>query len=125
VLSAVDDKSREYFIESRLQGDHSKVEPLLANCDNPETIKSTCEKARAKLQLVEMMLKYAKSTFGSDGLWLTGGKPSHADAMVFGWYAFCRMNPELIKGVWEHESLPNIGEWLKGCKGLINESDLP
>lgn len=59
-------------------------------------------------------------------MWINGVSFSHADAAVFGWYAFSRVNPD-AKEVWEGSGLERVGEWLKQFfdDGFVKEEDLP
>lgn len=78
--------------------------------------------ARARLAVVEDLLRY-QETKGAE--WLAGKAPSHADAVVFGWYAQNRLNSELVKQVWEHEALPHVTAWVKRVEGLVGTEELP
>lgn len=85
--------------------------------DDTTTIQTQPRLAREKLQLVEDLLKFHK------GNYILGGEASHADALVFGWYAFSSLNPILIKEVWE--GLPLVKSWAERIKGLVGEEELP
>jgi len=68
------------------------------------------------------MLSRQKSK--GNGLWLTGKGPSHADAELFGWYVFGKVNPVVVKEVWNHADLPLVGEWVKGMEQLVGAEAL-
>jgi glutathione S-transferase len=114
--------NRDHFVNNKLGGAH-KVDKFLATADDPDFIAKQSSAARVKLDLIQKMLADQKSK--GKPLWLVGDGPSHADAVIFGWYAFSQMNPVVIKNVWEHEGLPLIHEWVKGVKGLIEAGELP
>lgn len=57
-----------------------------------------------------------------DGLWFGGAGFSHADAVVFGFYCWLRLNPDLRTKVWESEQLPSLGKWLEGMKARFVKS---
>ncbi|KAK4687271.1 hypothetical protein P7C73_g2852, partial [Tremellales sp. Uapishka_1] len=80
---------------------------------------------RAQLAVVEKTLQ-SKKDAGLKQLFLAGEKPTHADAVVFGWYAFSRVNPDIEANVWRHASLPLVGEWLDAlfASGVVKKDNL-
>lgn len=92
------------------------MEAIKTDMCNPERQEKCFASARARLGLIESQLAYQKTQ--GKGAWI-GGEPSHADACVFGVYGWSRLNPAVVKNVWEHESLPNVREWVEGMKELL------
>lgn len=101
------------------------MQRFITNGEDPTFIEEKTTRARAQLQLVEDLLQREADRLGGEELWMVGGKPSHADAVVFGWYAYNRTSRDLIDQVWEHSSLPYVQRWLNSVRGLIDESQLP
>mgnify|MGYP002718881941 CR=1 FL=1 len=123
VYQSLDEPCRAYWIQSRFKGDESKVAPFIANLTNAEFVETKTAAARARLAVLEELLEYQQSV--GNGLWLSGKGPSHADAEVFGWYAFSRLNKELVAKVWEHDDLPKVREWVKAITAIVGEDELP
>jgi glutathione S-transferase len=97
---------------------------LKAKGGDPEFVKTQLASARTRLQVVEDLLKYNKSS--GKGGYLAGDEAGHADACLFGWYAFCRTNEVVVKGVWEDESLPEVKAWVaRVTKEFVKEGELP
>ena len=116
----IDQPSKEYFLRTRANGEISKMEAMTSRMSEPSFIQTTCETGRARLKMIEDLLKSRGSAF------LMGDQPSHADGCLFGWYAFSRLNQELVSGVWEHESLPEVKAWVERMidRGLAKREDL-
>lgn len=45
--------------------------------------------------------------------------------MLFGWYAFGKVNPVLAEKVWMHADLPHVKEWVQAMENLVEAKDLP
>jgi glutathione S-transferase len=89
--------------------------------NNAEHVSTHITNARTRLAVIEGLLQYQQIQ-GAE--WLAGKAPSHADAVVFGWYAQNRLNPELVKQIWKHESLPLVAAWVKRVEGLVRAEEL-
>jgi len=107
VYAHIDEPSAEYFLRTRFSSDHASMDRMTSSLSDPTFVSAQCAAARTRLQVVESLLKDNKGGF------LMGDEPTHADACLFGWYAFSRLNGDVVKGVWEHESLPMVGEWVE------------
>ena len=104
-----DAPSAEYFLKNKLGGNQTKLDTFTANLTSPTVIATQCAAARARLGFIEAFL--ASPT--CEGGYLGGASPSHADACLFGVYAFSRFNPDIVGGVWEHEDLKHVREWVR------------
>lgn len=107
VYETLDAPSQEYFLESRFKNDKSKLDKMSSDASDPTFISETCANLRSRLNLIEKFLE------SDDRPFLLGKEPSHADASVFGWYVFSRLNKDLVKAVWEHENLPKVRAWVE------------
>ena len=114
--------SQEIWLKNRFSSDQSKLDAFLAFPNDPARVSEQIEKARTRLQTIEDLLAY-QQTQGSG--WLVGDKPSHADALVFGFYVFQALSPQVKKELWEHESLPLTRAWVDKVKGLVSADSLP
>jgi glutathione S-transferase len=108
--------SQDIWLKNRFSSDQSKLDAFLAFPNDPARVTEQIEKARTRLHTIEDLLAYQQSQ-GSG--WLAGDKPSHADALVFGFYVFQILNPQVKKELWEHESLPLVQAWVERVKGLL------
>ncbi|KAL7422865.1 hypothetical protein Q5752_002162 [Cryptotrichosporon argae] len=103
----LDDEIKPWAVKNKFGGDQAKAEAMAAKSVDPAYIASQAAAARAKLQLLEAHLAARGTPF------LAGPKPTHADAVVFGWYGFPRiLNPQAAEATWRHDSLPLVGKWL-------------
>lgn len=114
--------SQEIWLKNRFSSDQSKLDAFLAFPNDPTRVSEQIERARTRLQTIEDLLAY-QQTQGSG--WLVGDKPSHADALVFGFYVFQALSPQVKKELWEHESLPLTRAWVDKVKGLVSADSLP
>ncbi|ORY26347.1 hypothetical protein BCR39DRAFT_541416 [Naematelia encephala] len=124
VYNRIDEPSQAYYVQSRVGGDISKMDAMVAKLSDASFVAAQTTAARARLQLIEDFLTYKKS-IGAP-LWLGDGVPCHGDFCVFGWYAFSGVNADATK-IWESDSLPLVHEWLEGFfkAGLVKKEDLP
>lgn len=89
------------------------------NASDPSYVTIRCAAVRSELKIIETLL-------GNDRVFLMGSDPSHADACLFGWYAFSRVNRDLVTEVWEHHSLPKVSRWVGSMleRGLANRNEM-
>jgi len=123
VYERLDPESAEYFIRTKFQNNYDMMKMMTARLSDAAWIESQCATVRARLQLLESHLSWQSAQ--GKGLWI-GGAPSHADFVIYGFYAWSRLNPDVLRGVWEHESLPCVRQWVGGfiTSGLIKEEEL-
>ncbi len=119
----IDPPSKAYLVETRVNGDISRMKTMIRNLSDESFLRSQCASARSRLQVIENFLGRPNEARGS---FLLGAKAGHADACLFGWYAFSRLNQDLVRGVWDHESLPNVREWVGRMleSGLVKREEL-
>lgn len=116
-----DRPSREYFMRTKYQG---KTEELLSDLEtvrDPARLTVLVQAARAALKGFEEKLG------ATDGAFVLGDRPSHADSAVFGWYLTTRVNGDAARQVWEHSENPRVKAWVKAMTrvtGLEPEYDL-
>ncbi|WWD03170.1 hypothetical protein V865_001217 [Kwoniella europaea PYCC6329] len=125
ITSHFDPSSKSYFIKSKFQGDIKKYSSLVDKFQDPEELEKQLSLARNRLSVVNDLLKVKKSK--NEPLWLLGGsEPSHADFCLFGWYTSSSLHPAVEKGVWRHEEVALVGEWLDGLldSGLVDKDQL-
>jgi glutathione S-transferase len=124
VYLSLDPLSTEYFLSPRKANQtRERAEELVSLLSDPSYTSPHIAAARAKLSVVESLLAWNASQ--GKGPWLLGDEPSHADACLWGWYAFSRLNKD-TEQVWGHESLPRLGQWVKEVisKGIAKEEEL-
>lgn len=68
------------------------------------------EAVRQVLRVVELYLA------ASEGRFLLGDVPTHADNVVASYYFSSQINPALNALVWEHAELPRVAQWIKDFK---------
>ncbi|WVQ81667.1 hypothetical protein IAT38_003792 [Cryptococcus sp. DSM 104549] len=121
VYSVLDDESAAYFLRTKFGDDKPRLLSLRDKLSDPEYVAAHWASVRKQIKTVESLL--AKHKAAGKKLWLTGEAPTHADANVFGWYAFTRLSEDFREG-WEHEDLPLVGEWIKNITELLGEEKL-
>ncbi|WVR06725.1 hypothetical protein IAU60_003757 [Kwoniella sp. DSM 27419] len=127
-VTAVYDKlepaCKEYFVKSKFGGKQEALDAIRKRWETESEVKSQQAAARGKLAVVEQLLKLKKER--GQPLWLAGEGPSHADACLFGWFAFSSLQPGVEEGIWRHEENPTVGEWLDlvFSSGLVDRKDL-
>lgn len=123
VYLSLDPPSTEYFLFRKTNQTRERAEELVSLLSDPSYTSPHIAAARAKLSVVESLLAWNASQ--GKGPWLLGDEPSHADACLWGWYAFSRLNKD-TEQVWGHESLPRLGQWVKEVisKGFAKEEEL-
>jgi hypothetical protein len=134
VHPALDKPAGDYFIRVKMGDSEQTLKNMTQRLHDPVWTEEQYRLVRAELQAVEARLSEhvqrqtatSSATNGEgNGLWLQG-EPCHADFILYGYYAWSRMNPELVRRVWQHESLPFVAEWLAGfiSEGLVRENEL-
>ncbi|WWC90318.1 uncharacterized protein L201_005251 [Kwoniella dendrophila CBS 6074] len=120
-----DSESKTYFIKSKFGGDIRKHSELIDKFEIKEELEKQLSAARNRLNVINDLLKYKKEN--KEQLYLLGGnQPSHADFLLFGWYTSSTLHPAVEKGVWRHEDIPLVGEWLDLIldSGLVDKAHL-
>ncbi|RXK36028.1 hypothetical protein M231_06742 [Tremella mesenterica] len=121
-LRILDPPNREYIYQTRV-GDPAKRDSILSQTDPSADISSVLSSIRSHFQAIEIAL-----TRQTEKGWkyLSGENIGYADMVLFGYYCVHRLDGRLIKGVWEHEDLPKVGEWVKSMmgSGLVKDGDL-
>lgn len=124
VFESLDDESTQWWIENRFKNDLSISDQWKRNVTDPELVKKYTDQARDRLSIIQDLLQFNRDQ-GNGRTWLGGAYPSHADALLFGFYAFSRLNEDIKRLVWEHESLPLVRQWVKDVVSLVGEEELP
>ena len=77
--------------------------------DDPKAADAQFKESIKVLQLLEAVL--SPPSGAQD--FLCGEKASHADAVIFGWYAFHKRNePVSATKIWESDELPGVRAWV-------------
>ncbi|CAD6897151.1 unnamed protein product [Tilletia caries] len=116
IAPLLDEDSRDYFINKKLTKARFDQMASATPAQRSERIQQVIK----NLGPMEMMLclkprAQATDAANASGVnWLAGGaEPTHADACLFGFYAFSRADPGACKAIWEADSLPNLGKWVR------------
>ena len=91
----------------------------------PSGVATQQSAARKRLRTIEVHLA-GKQRDDGRMVWMMGDKASHADAAVFGIYAFGRMGRKWTEPVWKCDELPCVGRWVEGmlASGLVDVDQL-
>lgn len=122
VYHNLDKPSQALWLHNRFSSDQSKLDTFLSFPNDASRVTERIDRARALLQSIEDLLVY-QQTLGSG--WLVGDAPSHADALVFGFYVFHSLSRRAQQEVWEHHSLPLTQAWVKNVKSIVRSTELP
>jgi glutathione S-transferase len=106
--------SAAYFQKTRF-GSEAGFHDALAASNDPTAAGEHFASARKSLKLINTMLVFQHT----QGKKFIGGDFSHADAAVFGWYAWSvQFAPEFRTEVWEHEDNKEVKDWVGEMKRL-------
>jgi glutathione S-transferase len=119
ILEIVDSASRDYLLNSRIPT--KRYQQFIALRSDPEAMSRSLADARAAMKPIDALLRDP-----STGPYLHGNKPGHGDFVLFGEYAYARINPNLIRHVWESEELHGVRTWVNMFlrSGLVDQKML-
>ncbi|TXT08919.1 hypothetical protein VHUM_02393 [Vanrija humicola] len=103
-----DAASRAYFVARIWPADD--VARMVEESKDADRVKENAAAVRRLLRVVELYLG------ASDGRFLLGDVPTHADNVVASYYFASQINPVLNPLVWEHPDLPRVAQWVKDFK---------
>jgi len=105
IVDIVDVESRDHLLNNRIPIE--RFRQFVALRSDPAAISVLLTAARAALKPIDALLSDP-----STGPYLHGNKPGHGDFVLFGEYAYARINPSLIRHVWESEELQGVKTWV-------------
>jgi hypothetical protein len=125
-MQQLDPLSLEYYKSTRYSS-YAEAEELMRSIDpaatsSPDKVKEVIKDAQDRLRALEKILSYQVDA-GKEP-WMLG-EPSHADAVVFGWYAYTRINPVGCDELWGSDDLPLVKRWVELARGVVGEAGLP
>ena len=118
-MDIVDVESRDHLLNNRIPIE--RFRQFVALRSDPTAMSVLLTAARAALKPINALLSDP-----STGPYLHGNKPGHGDFVLFGEYAYARINPNLIHHVWESEELQGVKTWVNMFlkSGLVDKSFL-
>ena len=126
VMQQLDPLSLEYYKSTRFDS-HAEAEEHMRSIDrsastSPDNVKAVIRDTQDRLRALEKILSYQVDA-GKEP-WMLG-EPSHADAVVFGWYAYTRINPVGCAELWGSDDLPLVKQWVELVNGVVGDAGLP
>ncbi|ODO08331.1 hypothetical protein L198_00055 [Cryptococcus wingfieldii CBS 7118] len=119
----LDPDSAAYYLRSRYNNDIPTLERRVKEVSEPSYIASQWALLRSHLKPLNILLGEHEAK--GKRLFFDGEGPTHADAAVFGWYAFTRENEGWREG-WESEEIGYVKKWLGNMIELVGgEKELP
>ncbi|WVQ77890.1 hypothetical protein IAR50_007595 [Cryptococcus sp. DSM 104548] len=118
----LDPSSAVYYLRTKFGDDLPSLESLAQKASDPAYASSQWALVRSALKPIDKLLE----AHGAKGkkLFFDGEKPTHADAIVFGWYAYARLVDGWEEG-WESEDTGYVGKWLRNMTEIVSEKELP
>lgn len=119
IVDIVDSASRDYLLHSRIPT--KRFQQFIALRSDPEEMSRSLDAARTALKPIDALLRDP-----STGPYIHGDKPGHGDFVLFGEYAYARINPNMIRHVWESEELHGVRTWVETflSSGLVDQKML-
>lgn len=119
IVDIVDSASRDYLLNSRIPT--KRFQQFTALRSDPEAMSRSFDVVRTALKPIDALLRDP-----STGPYLHGDTPGHGDFVLFGEYAYARINPDMIRHVWESEELHGVRTWVEMFlrSGLVDQTML-
>lgn len=106
VYDRCDQPSKVHFLKTKHNNDPKAMSDFFTQLDEPQARSNQVAAAIKALKPLETALS-------AGGPFVGGEEASHADAAVFGWYAFHKRNePKSAKEIWESDELPGVRAWV-------------